>query len=165
MPVADLATTSRFLGNILMQQKKMDEAIAVFQRAVKLSVVAVGREHPGTAKPLGNLGAVYLAKGDREKAREQFGRAMAIWDRQPQPNPVYTVTTITNLAQLYLDEGDPDWSIAMYQKVLEIQEKAFGNDSPRRANVLRKDINTLRKIGKTNEAEALGKRLKEISGQ
>ena len=48
----------------------MDSAIVVFQKNVK--------DHPRSWNVYDSLGEAYAAKGDKKKAREQYGKALSM---------------------------------------------------------------------------------------
>ena len=85
-----------------LQDKKYDAAI---EAAAKLKVKL--KDNP---MPENLLGAAYMAKGDREKAREHWQKALKL-------NPKYTSARI-NLAKLELATKNPEGAVKQYKAVL-----------------------------------------------
>jgi putative PEP-CTERM system TPR-repeat lipoprotein len=91
----------------LIQQKKFDEAIAA---AGKL------KEKKGQDPMADNLlGAAYMAKGDAERAREHWNKAIEI-------KPDYASARI-NLARLAQSRNQPDQAIKEYEAILKRDSK------------------------------------------
>jgi tetratricopeptide (TPR) repeat protein len=63
-------------GYQLLGQKKVDEAIGVFQKNVK--------DHPKSWNTYDSLGEAYLAKGDKKLAAEYYGKALAMTTDETQ---------------------------------------------------------------------------------
>lgn len=57
-------------GYLLMGQDKVDSAVVVFQKNVK--------DYPKSWNVYDSLGEAYAAKGDKKKAREQYGKALSM---------------------------------------------------------------------------------------
>lgn len=154
-----VATTLKFLGTIHLLKRDFNAAESVYKRAVAISGAAVGPDHPETAKHLGNLAGVLIQKREFAQARRLLDRAMKIWAAQPKPHPVYTVQAMTNLADLLMETGDAKAALRLYADALSIQEKAFGANSPKLANLLKAYARALRRAGKDSDAAKLEKRL------
>jgi hypothetical protein len=69
MEIATEADLNQF-GYGLMAQKKLDEAIAIFQKNVAA--------HPNSWNVHDSLGEAYLAKGDKKSAAESYGKALTL---------------------------------------------------------------------------------------
>ena len=116
------------LGYILWQSGRFAEAIAEYQKALKIK--------PDFAAAHNNLGAVLLQNKQRvDGARGQngvFDEAIEHYRRALQINPDFTKAHI-NLGDALLQKGQIDEAIAHFQKALETQpndaetETAFGN--------------------------------------
>lgn len=91
----------------LIQQKKYDEAI---EAAGKLKDKR--RDDP---MPDNLLGAAYMAKGDAERAREHWRKALAI-------KPDYATASL-NLARLALSQNKPDEAAKEYETLLKRDPK------------------------------------------
>ena len=162
---AELATSHKFLGNLNMMRSNLDAAEANFAEAIRLSELALGANHPETAKHIGNLAALLLKQEKWAEARPLLNKTLDIWQQQETPHPVYMVTAMTNLAALHTHFGELDKAQELYEQGLAIQEAAFGSDNPRLANILRNYASFLRESGKDDKAKAVEQRFAELTGK
>jgi tetratricopeptide (TPR) repeat protein len=93
------------LGNVFLQQGRLDEAIAHFQKALEIN--------PDYEKAHYNLGTAFLQQGRLDEAIMHFQKALEI-------KPDY-VEAHNNLGLAFLQQGRMDEAIAHYQKALEIK--------------------------------------------
>jgi len=77
------------LGRAYERAGEGDSAIAVYERAVATpGLVRLFEEAPTLAATYRNLGELYEERGDRDKARDYYGRFLNLWknaDRELQP--------------------------------------------------------------------------------
>ncbi|HLD08354.1 MAG TPA: tetratricopeptide repeat protein [Candidatus Peribacterales bacterium] len=124
------------LGNVYRRQERMEEAIAMFKKAIAISprprtysnLGAVYRKegrilealeiyrqaiemNPEDAEPYFGMGLVYAEAGDYEKAFQAYRDAI---DRDPEYAEAYS-----NMGAIYSAAGDYEHSIPMYQKAIE----------------------------------------------
>jgi Flp pilus assembly protein TadD len=105
-----LACTSRNsvahngLGAILLRQRRIDEAIAQFQRAVDIA--------PGYFLARANLGAALLLRGRVDEAITQYRKALELDPGDAESH--------TSLAMALAGRGQFNEAVAHYQKALEI---------------------------------------------
>lgn len=93
------------LGNILLQNGRVDEAIVHFEKAVELQ--------PDMADPRDSLGTALLEKGRVDEAIAQFQSALEI-------QPDYALTYY-DLGSAFLRQGRLDEAISSFQKALELK--------------------------------------------
>ena len=62
---------------------------------------------------------------------------------------------VSNLAAMYVAQGDGPQAAALFARALAIREKQLGVDHPDVAKTLMDYAGTLRKIGRAHEADAL----------
>ncbi len=120
----------------LYQQGKFAEAIPIATKVLELREKALGPEHPGTARSLGNLAGLYQAMGDYARAEPLYQRALKIWEKALGPEHPDTATSLNYLAALYLVIGDYAKAEPLYQRALKIREKALGPEHPDTATSL-----------------------------
>jgi Flp pilus assembly protein TadD len=102
------------LGAALFQKGQLDEAVAQYQKALKIN--------PNYAEAHSNLGAALFQKGQLDEAVAQYQKALKI-------NPNY-VEAHSNLGVALFQKGQLDEGIAQIQKALEINPnyaEAHGN--------------------------------------
>jgi tetratricopeptide (TPR) repeat protein len=68
------------LGDICRDRGRLSEAALLYERSVAMWERLLGPGQPRLAVTQHNLGAVYLAMGERQQAEERFLRALAIWE-------------------------------------------------------------------------------------
>lgn len=149
--VARKGTTLKYLGNVYMQQGKLDKADKAFRDAIEMCESVLGRDHAETAKHYGNLGAVFAKRGDDAEARKHLETSLEIWDKL-EPNPVYTVASLKNLAHIEQTSGNTAAAIRLYEKGVAIQKASYGATSNKRAKLLSALAELLESAGQTDRA-------------
>ena len=91
---------------------------------------ALGTDHPSVARDLNNLGLLYKALGDYDKAEPLYERALEIDEKVLGPDHPNVAIRLNNLGSLYNNLGDYDKAEPLYKRALEINEKALGPDHP-----------------------------------
>ena len=92
------------LGFLYVQQGKIDEAIAVYERAAAV--------HKNVPQVYANLAHAFLLKGDPDGAVEACRKALAISDRFALAH--------NHLARAYLQRGERDAARNHIRKALEL---------------------------------------------
>jgi type IV pilus biogenesis/stability protein PilW len=95
-------------GIILFQQGKYEEALSQFQAAIEIYPI----NSLSLANSLTNIGAVHFTRGDPEKAREYFEKAI-------EANPQYAKAHF-NLGLVKVRQGKFAEAVGHYEKCLEI---------------------------------------------
>ena len=101
---SDNATAYDGFGNVFLQQGRLVEAIAHFQKALQI--------HPDFAEARLNLGNALLQKGEVDEAITHFQRALQIY-------PDFTEANL-NLGYALLQKGKVDEAITQFQKALQL---------------------------------------------
>jgi Tfp pilus assembly protein PilF len=65
------------LGDLYSNQGKMEEAEAIYRRALTPKEKAWGAEHTSTLDTVNNLGFLYIDQGKIEEAEAMYQRALA----------------------------------------------------------------------------------------
>lgn len=112
----------------LYQAGKFAEALPLAERALKLREEAVGREHPSVAVALKNLGAVYSATGKTDKARQLYGRALSIYDKNPSAANNANVSNLLDALGFLERFAFNNFSAAAghYERSLTLKQNALG---------------------------------------
>jgi tetratricopeptide (TPR) repeat protein len=97
------------LGLAFLQQGRVNEAIAQFQKALELQ--------PDYVTALNNLGVAFIQSGRIDEAIERLDQAVAI-------KPNFAVAH-KNLGRALLLQGRLDEAIAQFQKAIEFQPRNF----------------------------------------
>jgi len=100
-----------YLGNVLQDQRKYEEAMECYQKAVRLNHAFAGSYY--------HLGSVY-------EALEQYDRAIHYYEQAAQYDPHFA-GSYNNLGNVYrrLERGDE--AIQYFQKAIEVNPKFWGS--------------------------------------
>ncbi len=119
LDIIDLSNNAAFL---LKLEGHLDEAEALYLKALNISHQSLGQHHEQTATLSNNLGALYLQTGHHQRAREMHlvaleGRRMSLGETHPE-----TAQSHANLAIAFSDGGDRTSANQHYQKAIGIYE-------------------------------------------
>ena len=98
------------LGMVLVTQKRDQEAVAVFEEAVKYC--------PGSSKVQTGLGLSYYLTGNNKAAETAFLKGVKLDPSSP--------AAYGDLAEFYMALGNLDQALAVYDKVVRIEPKDAG---------------------------------------
>ena len=114
-------------------------ARAAYERALGISDVVFGLDHPNVARRVNNLGGVLRDLGDLAGARAAFERALAILRAIYGEEHPQVATAHNNLGLVLQDLGDLGDARAAFERALGIDETVYGPDHPEVAT----DVNNL----------------------
>ncbi|KAK4233637.1 acyl transferase/acyl hydrolase/lysophospholipase [Achaetomium macrosporum] len=143
------------LGVLYADQGRLEEAEAMYQRALRGKEKALGQGHTSTLRTVNNLGNLYVGQGQLEEAEAMYQRALQGFEEAPGPDHMSNLDTVNNLGILYgrLQEAE-----TMYQRALQGYEKALGPDHTSTLNT----VNNLGLLyadeGRLEQAEAMYQR-------
>ncbi len=113
------------LGTSYQMSGAMEEAEAIFTRALKEKEQLFGSDHPSVAASLFQLGQVELKKGRREVAEQLFMRANSISMTHPESNRM--------IDSLAFNLRDRDRTLQLEERYLyelQVYELELGSDHP-----------------------------------
>ncbi|KAN0073072.1 HET domain containing protein [Elaphomyces granulatus] len=146
------------LGDLYVDQGKLDEAEKMYQRALQGCEKAWGRDHTSTLNTVNNLGSLYADQRKLDDAEMMYQRALQGYEKAWGPDHTSTLNTVNNLGLLYADQDKLDEAEMMYQRALQGYEKALGPDHT-------STLNTVNNLGllyadqdKLDEAEMMYQR-------
>ena len=122
------------LGWLLTDIGDYPEAIRSYARA--LAIAEHNRDTTRIASALNGQAITYRHMRDYAKARANYERSVALYEKQLGPDHERVAAPLNNLAQLFLVTGDPESARPLFARALAICEKAFGPDSFRAADML-----------------------------
>ena len=149
------------LGNLYSDQCKLQEAEAMYQRALEGKEKAWGPDHTSTLDTIHCLGILYSKQGKLQEAEAMYQRALEGKEKAWGPDHTSTLDTVNNLGLLYSDQGKLQEAEAMYQRALEGKEKAWGPDHTSTLATVHSLSLLYSKQGKLQEAEAMYQRALE----
>ena len=145
-------------ANLLKQGGKLDEAKAMYERALAGYEKALGPDHPSTLNAVNNLGALLSDQGKLDEAKSMYERALVGKEKALGPDHTSTLATVGNLAILLQGQGILDKAKAMYERALAGYEMALGLDHPDSLDTVNNLGALLSDQGKLDEAKAMCER-------
>ncbi len=120
----DVAQAQSLLGTAALETHDTELAREAFEDVVRIAAVTLGTEHPVYAAASGNLGSVYFAGGELEKARAAHGQALATFDTALPRGHGAQVMARVNVAEL----SEPLEAERLLLEALTLAESATGAD-------------------------------------
>jgi tetratricopeptide (TPR) repeat protein len=152
---ARLAQCSRKLGTALLNCDRRDEALQVFERAVKLSEKAFGADHVETANGLAELGVLYREKGDHAEAQHCLRRALRIHRATSGADSHEATQDLYHLAASLEESGDLEGAASEYERVLALRARQVGADRNQTADAQSRLAILYLQAGRTSQAREL----------
>ncbi|CAE7719484.1 KLC1 [Symbiodinium sp. CCMP2592] len=115
------------LGAAYHDAGQAEEALLQHQQALELRKEIVGKEHPGVAECVNNLGNIYFARGSYQKAAEHFEQALAILAASCPDTP-FVALTLYNLGLCRAHLGQPQPAEAALKRALRLAERLLGSE-------------------------------------
>ncbi|MBC8106129.1 MAG: tetratricopeptide repeat protein, partial [Anaerolineae bacterium] len=115
----DTAFAMTGLGEVLIDQRKLDDAAKSLQQALAMQLSNLPANDPAIGKTINYLGLLADSKGDLKQAEEQYRRALRIYEQGNDPQ--LTADAMTNLATVLHKRGDNKQAIELTKKALEIR--------------------------------------------
>ncbi|MBE9098234.1 tetratricopeptide repeat protein, partial [Vacuolonema iberomarrocanum] len=121
------------LNNLaLLYQAQGNYVVAgpLYERALAISEMALGENHPNVAMALNNLALLYQAQGNYVVAGPLYERALAISEMALGENHPNVAMALNNLAGLHQAQGNYAAAEPLYERALAIYETALGETHP-----------------------------------
>jgi CHAT domain-containing protein/tetratricopeptide (TPR) repeat protein len=155
----DVALIVDRLGQLHYDKGEFGKALPLYQRALTISANA--SDHVATARGLNNMGELYKALGDYERAEALHRQALDIREKKLGKDHDHVTHSLERLAELRRARGDYAGAEPLYKSVLERREKR-GTGDTRLAQAIN-DLGILyHEVGRYTEAVALLERGVEI---
>jgi len=90
-------------GQLYMSKGKYEDAQQVFAQALEISLRIFGEQHQVTGVSLYSLGNVFIMKGEKNKAKHLYERALYILSKQPEKNREHLLRIKKSLERTDLD--------------------------------------------------------------
>lgn len=111
---------------------------------------------------LSQYGSLLVEKGSLESAEKVFRQLHDIAKEQKKRD--WLVSSINNLARIYMAQGKPDLAESCYREALEVREAALGPNHPEVGASLNNLAEVYRSLRRYDEAETLLRRALVIQG-
>ncbi len=126
----DYAVSLNDYGTILLDQAKLDSAVIIFEKSLKIMGNALGENHYQMGSVLNNLAFAYDDKGDNKNADRIYNQALDVFRHNYGDEHPEIANTLNNYAFVKLSVGDTLASLNMHQQALDMWRKLLGNDHP-----------------------------------
>ena len=123
------------LGILYADQGRLQDAEAMYQRALDGKEKAWGPDHTSTLDTVNNLGNLYADQGRLQDAEAMYQRALDGYEKALGPTPVVAyiplLNTLENLANLYVELGRTSDALPCYQRARVGVEAVWGRENQR----------------------------------
>jgi tetratricopeptide (TPR) repeat protein len=121
--INNLAEANRRLGHL-------DEAEALYKRAIALDERAKPQNPAGLATSLNNLALVYRAQGKLDEAAKLHNRSLTLLEQALGPNDPDVARSLNNLATLYRLQGKAESARPLQERAVKIADATLGPQHP-----------------------------------
>jgi len=168
LPAGHEEDKGKYLNNAALafhRAGKYEQALPLFQEALRIREEVLGKLHPDYATSLNNLAELYRAQGQYEQATQLLKEASEIFGQVlGKLHPDYA-TSLNDLAHLYHSQAKYEEALPLYQEASKIREKVLGKQHRDYALSLNNLALLYKEQGKNEEALPLLKEASEIFGQ
>jgi len=127
-PESAEAETLKADVDLFYRAGRLDEAIALAERALSIQERALGPDHPGVVDAINQLALLYLTVDDYGVAEALFERVLEITTDALGPGDPAVATTLNNLGMLYWEQGERERAAHNLEKALSIWVRSLGPD-------------------------------------
>jgi len=125
-----MATALFNYAGLHSEMGEVDEAVALYERAIRTWTAALGPRHPYVARGIDALAEVMATQGQLSQARTQYERALQIRRRTDRADGPDVAWTLTNLAKVEDRLGRRAAALQDLDKAIAIYAKAGPFDEP-----------------------------------
>jgi tetratricopeptide (TPR) repeat protein len=118
------------IASVALAEGKLDEARALFERAIEILERELGPDHLELVRPLSGLAISIGQQGEHEQARALFQRAMTIVETTLGPGHPELADLLNNLGNMAGRQGELGLAHASFERALAIQEATLGSEHP-----------------------------------
>jgi len=158
----NLAPIFTNLALVALAQKDLDTAEKQFTRALDLDQKSFGDNSMEAATAIGGLSRVYFLRQDFPKAESAMLHRIKIFETLLGETDYRVAIPLINLCAFYDNQANSEKSAACHARMVSLEEKQFGAESPYLLNDLNAGAQALRKLGRNDEAAKLEKRTQSL---
>ena len=151
----ELADALGSLGNLRWSQGRLDDALALHQRALDLRRTHLGNDDQAVAVSHNNLGTLYYTASDHKAAEPHLRQAHAIFEALYGPRHPRVATVLGNLVLVLHQKGAVLEAERLQRRILEIHQEAYGDEHPATATAEHNLAGILFSLSRFEEAEEL----------
>ena len=141
--------------------KKLDLALPLFEKTLKLRKTKLGPDHPDTLQSMNNLAWAYQAAGKLNLALPLFEETLTLRKAELGPDHPDTLESMDNLASAYQAAGKLDLALPLFEETLKLRKAKLGPDHPDTVGTMASLGSLLIEKRRFTEAEPL---LRELPG-
>ncbi|MEU9153287.1 tetratricopeptide repeat protein [Streptomyces sp. NPDC048417] len=150
------------LSRIQREQGEYAAALDTAQRALEATTAALGEENPGIADCLMVLGDAHWRRGALDAANDCYTRALALRERDPATGPADLAGARKHLALIALDREEPQQAHDHLVRARALLTETYDTEHPAVADVDNHFGESLRRLGRTDEAHAALRRALKV---
>jgi hypothetical protein len=159
-----LASSIASLAQIKYLQKDIDQAEALFKRALSIRERHLGEKHPEVAVMINSLARLYFRRNDFVSAAPLLMRLLALKQESLGAHHPEVAVILTSLAKVRLAERQYEDAEQLARRALLIREDIHKPDDPAVAISLDTLADVLAARGLLEEEQRLRKRIADIRG-
>lgn len=110
----------------LYQESRLDEAMPIAKRVIKLREKELGSHHYLVGDAVSDLAMLYIAAEDYAEAEGPLKRALGIYERDPDRNAVLIAKILDSLGLLRTLKREYKEAEKLYVRAIAIKEKSLG---------------------------------------
>ena len=141
------------LANVLVDERKLDEAEAAQRQSLELARKAFGKQHEHVAEALNNLGITLHWEGKLEASERAHGEALTMQQKLFGAENEAVALSLMNLGAVLKDEGRFAEAEVLNRQALEVCRKLLGDDDLQVSHCYDNLGSVLSNEGKLGEAE------------
>jgi tetratricopeptide (TPR) repeat protein len=119
-----------YLGWIKKDQGKYTEAIAYYEKSLKICQKTLPANHPHLATSYNNIGGVYNNMGEYSKALSYYEKALEIDQKTLPANHPLLATSYNNIGLVYKNMGEYPKALSYLERALEIKQRSLPPNHP-----------------------------------
>ena len=146
------------LGRTLLKQRRFEEAVPIFQTALRLRRNNLDSEHIDIAESLYHLASAYFGQENYEAAEPLFYETLEILEANFGSDHRYIAATLHSLGSIAFNRGDYATAESFYQRAYKMRRKVLGKSHPSTIGSMYSLANTYERQGRTDEAAKLRER-------
>jgi tetratricopeptide (TPR) repeat protein len=121
-----LAEVLRKVADYLRDRAQYEQAVTLYQRALRILEPVVKADHPDLAYPLDGLALLYFDQGKYEQAEPLFLRALHIREHALGPEHLLVAYPLHNLGLISQARAQYEQAEPLFLRALHIREHALG---------------------------------------
>jgi DNA-binding NarL/FixJ family response regulator/tRNA A-37 threonylcarbamoyl transferase component Bud32 len=150
------------LGSIYVQEKKYDEAEALFHGSIALAEKAYGKDCAQVASTSAKLADLYMANKKSGAAEHLYLRALEIRVQTLGQEHLDVAASLESLALLFKVSGSLEQAERFFLWAMRIREKLLPPNDGSLADIYSKIAGLYRAMGRISDANQMDKKAKQI---